>query len=200
MRPAGVSLPSSQNTTSAKVRWMVDVHTNYTAYRLLLSSVANGSSGLHDNYGSALSAQPGRSRGRPATNASSRLIEYIGLPTLRAPGAPRPDGRTIRRRSADLSRTSGHRDLHTGYQRYRGLERQAALGGRGQGPFPSDEAATKLLFLVLNRPKSSGLSNGEQSGPRIASNRDPSPALVRACPGSEQEGPAPSGVTAKSPT
>jgi hypothetical protein len=28
--------------------------------------------------------------GRPATNASSRLIMYIGLPTLRAPGAPRP--------------------------------------------------------------------------------------------------------------
>ena len=24
------------------------------------------------------------------TNASSRLIEYIGLPTFRAPGAPRP--------------------------------------------------------------------------------------------------------------
>jgi hypothetical protein len=32
-----------------------------------------GSSGQHDNYGSALAAQPGRSQGRPATNASSRL-------------------------------------------------------------------------------------------------------------------------------
>ncbi len=31
-----------------------------------------------------------RSQGRPATNTSSRLIVYIGLPTSRAPGAPRP--------------------------------------------------------------------------------------------------------------
>jgi hypothetical protein len=36
--------------------------------------------------------------------------------------------------------------------------------------------------------------------PRSASNRDPSASLVQACPGSEQEGPARSGVTATSPT
>jgi hypothetical protein len=39
------------------------------------------SSGQHDNYGSALAAQTGRSQGRPATNASSRLMMCIGLPT-----------------------------------------------------------------------------------------------------------------------
>ena len=49
-----------------------------------------GSGGQHDNYGSALTAQPGGSQGRPATNTSSRLIVQIGLPTLRAPDAPRP--------------------------------------------------------------------------------------------------------------
>ena len=37
--------------------------------------------GPHDNPGSALTAQPGRSHGRPATNTSSRLIVQIGLPT-----------------------------------------------------------------------------------------------------------------------
>jgi hypothetical protein len=46
-----------------------------------LNSRFGGSHGQHDNYGSALSAQPGRSQGRPATNASSQLIEWIGLPT-----------------------------------------------------------------------------------------------------------------------
>jgi hypothetical protein len=35
-------------------------------------------------------AQPGGSQGRPATNASSQLIQCIGLPTLRAPSAPQP--------------------------------------------------------------------------------------------------------------
>jgi Transposase and inactivated derivatives len=46
-----------------------------------------------------------------------------------------------RRREAD----SLHDKCH------RGAELQAAPGGQGQGSFPSDEAATKLLFLVLNR-------------------------------------------------
>ena len=49
-----------------------------------------GSGGQHDNYGSTLTAQPGGSQGRPATNPSSQLIVQIGLPTLRAPDAPRP--------------------------------------------------------------------------------------------------------------
>src|SRR5205085_177779 len=55
-----------------------------------------GSCGRHDNYGFALSAQPGESQRRPATNSSSRLIVCIGLPALRAPRCLCPDGRTIR--------------------------------------------------------------------------------------------------------
>src|SRR5512132_101056 len=38
------------------------------------------SGGRHDNYGSALAAQPGGSRRRSATNTSARLIVRIGLP------------------------------------------------------------------------------------------------------------------------
>jgi hypothetical protein len=34
-----------------------------------------GSGGRHDTYGFALSAQPGESQRRPATNTSSQLIE-----------------------------------------------------------------------------------------------------------------------------
>ena len=49
-----------------------------------------GTGGQHDNYGSALTAQPGESQGRSVTNPNSRLMVHIGLPTLRAPDAPRP--------------------------------------------------------------------------------------------------------------
>jgi hypothetical protein len=38
-------------------------------------SQGGGSSGRHDTYGFALSAQPGGSQRRPATNTSSQLIE-----------------------------------------------------------------------------------------------------------------------------
>lgn len=46
----------------------------------LLSERNDGSGGRHDNYGFALTAQPGESQRRPATNTSSRLIVWIGLP------------------------------------------------------------------------------------------------------------------------
>jgi hypothetical protein len=60
--------------------------------------------GRHDNYGFALSAQPGESKRRPATNTNSRFIMYNGLPALGAPGASIPDGLTIRRNHQDPSR------------------------------------------------------------------------------------------------
>ena len=45
--------------------------------RLIRAScrLRGGSGGQHDTYGSALSAQPGESQRRPATNTSSQLIE-----------------------------------------------------------------------------------------------------------------------------
>lgn len=51
-----------------------------------------GAGGLHDNYGSALAAQPGKSKGRPDNNSSSQLIRYFGLPAMRAPNTPIPVG------------------------------------------------------------------------------------------------------------
>jgi hypothetical protein len=71
-RPWWRSRPSSHNTTSAK--GAVDVHSNHPPHRLLLPDQETGACGRRDTYGSALTAQPGRSQGRPATNASSQLI------------------------------------------------------------------------------------------------------------------------------
>jgi hypothetical protein len=44
---------------------------------------------------------------------------------------------------------SGHRDPHTGYKRHRSLHSRLRKAVRVRGHFPSDEAASKLLFLVL---------------------------------------------------
>jgi hypothetical protein len=60
-------VPENQLRESA-----VDVHAHHALHLLLLWF--DGSSGPHDNYGSALTAQPGRLQERPATNTSPRLI------------------------------------------------------------------------------------------------------------------------------
>jgi hypothetical protein len=73
--------------------------------------------GQHDNYGFALTAQPGGSQGRPTTNTSSRLIVYERPAHPKcSPGAPVPDGRTIRQklRGRDARGTGSY---HAGYQR-----------------------------------------------------------------------------------
>lgn len=83
----------------------VNIDTNHASHLRVLPSVDYcGSGGRHDNYGLALTAQPGKSQRRPATNTSSRLIVCIGLP---APSCSRclcPDGRTIRH---DVEHRSG---------------------------------------------------------------------------------------------
>src|SRR5690348_18335851 len=44
-----------------------------------------GADGPHDNYGFALAAHPGKSRGRPDNNTSSQHIGHVGLPVACAP-------------------------------------------------------------------------------------------------------------------
>jgi hypothetical protein len=66
-------------------------------------SSRQGACGPHDTYGSALTAQPGWSQGRPDNNTSSQLIKYFGLPTSRAPDTPVPVSPGYSRRANDFT-------------------------------------------------------------------------------------------------
>jgi hypothetical protein len=59
------------NHHSPKVRWM-SIRSPFSSRA---SVPSHGSGGRHDTYGFALTAQPGKSQRRPATNSSSRLME-----------------------------------------------------------------------------------------------------------------------------
>ena len=58
----------------------VNINANHASHARLPLVADDGSGGRHDTYGSALTAQPGESQRRPATNASSQLIVRVGLP------------------------------------------------------------------------------------------------------------------------
>ena len=109
-----------------------------------------GSGGRHDTYGSALTAQPGESQRRPATNTSSQLILYIGLPApscsrCLCPGwshhTPGPASQPNRGTAIFIPVTNAIEALNATLRR----------AVRARGHFPTDEAAQKLLYLVLNR-------------------------------------------------
>src|SRR3954470_23240221 len=154
-RPWQRSRPSSQNTTSAKVRWMSIPTTCFIA---LPSSHGHGSGGLHDNYGSALAAQPGGSQGWPATNSSSQLIVCIGLPTPHAPSTPQPGWSHHTRRSADPRRARRHQEHHAGYQCHRGAQLEAPPGGPREGPFPDRRSSDEAAFPGLE-PRREGVED-----------------------------------------
>ena len=117
---------------------------------MLLHRFTIGSGGRHDTYGSALTAQPGKSQRRPATNTSSQLIVYNGLPApscsrcLRPgwshhtpwPKSPQPDIGT----AIFIPVTNAIEALNSKLRR----------AVRTRGHFPGDDAAMKLLYLVLN--------------------------------------------------
>ena len=110
----------------------VDVHADHAPHPMP-SVHGHGSGGRHDNYGSALAAQPGGSQGRPATNTSSQLIVCIGLPTLHAPSAPHPGWSHHTRGSADPRRARRHQEHHAGYEPARAAEQgDQAAGRRGR--------------------------------------------------------------------
>ena len=58
----------------------VNIDANHASHARLPLVAHDGSGGRHDNYGFALTAQPGESQRRPATNTSSQLIVRVGLP------------------------------------------------------------------------------------------------------------------------
>ena len=76
---------------------------------------------------------------------------YIGLPALRAPGASVPDGRTIRRDRFDPSQNIGTGIVIPVTNAIEALNSKLRRAIRTRGHFPNDDAAMKLLYLVLNQ-------------------------------------------------
>jgi transposase-like protein len=76
---------------------------------------------------------------------------WNGLPALGAPGASIPDGRTIRRNHQDPSRKISAGIFIPDTNAIESLNSKLRRAIRARGHFPTDEAAMKLLFLVLNR-------------------------------------------------
>lgn len=114
----------------------------------------SGAGGRRDTYGSALSAQPGRSQGRPATNASSQLIEYIGLPALGV--LPVPLSRMVAPYAENLASPAGTVMIIPVTNAIEALNSKLRRAVRTRGHFPSDDAAMKLLYLVLNHAAEEG--------------------------------------------
>ena len=165
-RPACRSFPSSQITTSPNVRWM----SIPTTRRIGSSCQHNdGSGGRHDTYGSALSAQPGESQRRPATNSSSKLILYIGLPAHSCSRCLCPGWSHHTPQLASRSRNIGTGILIPVTNAIEALNSKLRRAVRTRGHLPGDDAAMKLLYL---RPQQGGRGM-ETAAARVVGGKNP---------------------------
>src|SRR6516164_9446930 len=87
-RPACWIVPFSSIATSANERCTSRPMT-LIFFSLILKHA--GADGPHDNYGFALAAHPGKSRGRPDNNTSSQLIVGKGLTVASGKDTQIPD-------------------------------------------------------------------------------------------------------------
>jgi len=114
----------------------------------------SGAGGRSDTYGSARTAQPGRSQGRPSTNTGSQPIEQ-DRPAHPA-SLPAPLSRTVApyANQSPTSQASGRRNrrrrhLHTGHERHRSLNARYRRAIKARGQFPTEQAALKVLYLAV---------------------------------------------------
>jgi hypothetical protein len=87
----------------------------------------------------------------PVTPPSSQRHPVSSIAHLRAPGASVPDGRTIRRKLVARSRVFGAGSLIPVTNAIESLNAKLRRAVRTRGHFPTDEAAIKLLYLVLRQ-------------------------------------------------
>ena len=109
-------------------------------------------SGRHDTYGFALSAHPGKSQGRPSTNAGSQPIERERPARLRAPKRPCPGGSQPNPDPTPLGIAVGQTDVGPFIPDTNPLERvNREIGRRSDvvGIYPNDAALIRLAGALL---------------------------------------------------
>jgi hypothetical protein len=101
-------------------------------------------------------------RNRASRRGGQRLTRARGssgesaCPPLRAPGASVPDGGAIRRKLVTRSRVFGAGSLIPVTNASEALNAKLRRAVRTRGHFPTDQAAIKLLFLVLRQVAQTG--------------------------------------------
>jgi hypothetical protein len=128
----------------------VDINADHAAHASLLSlPITTGAAGRHDNYGSALSAQPGESQRRPATNPSSKLIIRDGLPTPSCSRCLYPGCAQHTPRSEDQGRGIGTDILIPVTNPLERLNGEIKRRSDVVGIFPNEAAVTRLVGALL---------------------------------------------------
>jgi hypothetical protein len=89
-------------------------------------------------------------RGGQLTTRARSSSYRSACPHLRAPGASVPDGRTIRYGYGKSQQDVGSALLIPVTNAIEALNSKLRRAVRTRGHFPSDDAAAKLLYLVLN--------------------------------------------------
>jgi hypothetical protein len=127
----------------------MDIHSNYASHLRLMSDRMMGAAGRHDTYGFALSAQPGESQRRPATNTSSRLIEWIGLPAPSCSRCPCPGWSHHTPRSKEPQPNIGTENLIPVINPIERINGEIKRRTDVVGIFPNDDAVVRLVGALL---------------------------------------------------